>query len=203
MQEKVQFQSDNLMIEGLIRRNADAQGVVITHPHPQYGGDMYNPVVEAIERAYHKKGVTTLRFNFRGVGGSQGRYSDGMGEQKDTTAAIQYLQEQGFQHIDLAGYSFGAWVNAQITLESAWLRHMIMVSPPVALMAFEAVQTIPRLRLVVSGTQDEIAPVGMIENLLPGWNPEAVFEKIDGADHFYFGFFDELEQILSAAIPAP
>ena len=200
MEEKVQFQSDDLKIEGLVRRNAGAKGVVITHPHPQYGGDMYNPVVEAIEHAYHQRNITTLRFNFRGVGKSEGHYGDGIGEQQDVCGAIQYLHEQGVEQIDLAGYSFGAWVNAHITPEAAPLKRMVMVSPPVAFMAFDAIRAIPQLSLVISGSRDEIAPVNRIETLLPDWNPDAKFEKIAGADHFYFGYFDELASILDAHV---
>ena len=71
------------MIEGRLAREDPEKGVVITHPHPLYGGDMDNPVVKAIAKAFQQNGYTTLRFNFRGVGGSQGSYADGIGEMDD------------------------------------------------------------------------------------------------------------------------
>jgi alpha/beta superfamily hydrolase len=200
MEEKIHFQSNEHSIEGLVSRGQGSRGVVITHPHPQYGGDMYNPVVESIAHVYQRKGITTLRFNFRGVGSSGGRYGDGIGEQADVLASVRCLRENGHNPIDLAGYSFGAWVNAHLDPVPVDIENMIMVSPPVAFMEFDANLALPPLCLVVSGSRDEIAPSGRIRNLMPGWNPEASFEEIQGADHFYFGFFKELEAVLSENI---
>jgi len=161
---------------------------------------MYNPVVESISHVYQRKGMTTLRFNFRGVGSSEGSYGDGIGEGEDVLAAVCYLREKGQGQIDLAGYSFGAWVNAHLDPGDAAINTMIMVSPPVAFMAFDAGLSLPQLGLVVSGSQDEIAPPDKIQGLMPGWNPRASFKGIQGADHFYFGFFKELESVLTEYI---
>jgi len=200
MEEKIQFQSNDLSIQGLISHGQGPKGIVITHPHPQFGGDMYNPVVESIAHVYQHQGITTLRFNFRGVGSSQGSYGDGIGEQEDVLAAIRCLRDNGHEHIDLAGYSFGAWVNAHIDPEATEISTMTMVSPPVAFMDFDDSLSLPRLNLVVSGSQDDIAPPGRIRSRLQGWNPKATFKEIQGADHFYFGFFKELEAVLSENI---
>jgi len=200
MEERIQFPSGDLSLEGLISQGQGPRGVVITHPHPQFGGDMYNPVVESMAHVYQRRGITALRFNFRGVGSSQGRYSDGPGEQEDVLAAIRCLSDNGHAHIDLAGYSFGAWVNAHIDPQAVEINAMTMVSPPVAFMAFDENLALPRLKLVVSGSHDDIAPAGRIRSLLPDWNPEALFKEIQGADHFYFGFFKELETILTEGI---
>jgi len=197
MEEKIQFQSGDLSIEGLISQGQGQRGVVITHPHSLYGGDMYNPVVASIGHVYQRRGISTLRFNFRGVGASQGSFADGIGEQQDVLAAVNWLKEKGLNHIDLAGYSFGAWVSAHLDPGAAAIQALVMVSPPVAFMAFDAGLTLPRLGLVVSGSQDDIAPPDQIRSLLPGWNPVAVFKEIQDADHFYFGFFKELEAILT------
>jgi len=83
VEEHITFKSRPGLIEGRLGREAPDKGVVITHPHPLYGGDMDNPVVKAIAKAFQQKGYTTLRFNFRGVGGSQGSYADGIGEMDD------------------------------------------------------------------------------------------------------------------------
>lgn len=197
MEEKIVFQSGGLSIEGLISLGSEPRGIIITHPHPQYGGDMYNPVVESISYAYQRKGMTTLRFNFRGVGSSEGRFGDGIGEGEDVLAAVRCLREKGQDQIDLAGYSFGAWVNAHLDPGDAAINTMIMVSPPVVFMAFDAGLSLPQLGLVVSGSQDEIAPPGNIRDLMPGWNPSASFKEIQGADHFYSGYFKELEEIIA------
>ena len=139
MEEKTVFLSQDLKIEGLLGKNSQINGAVISHPHPLYGGNMHNNVVEAIARVYQKKGYTTLRFNFRGVGKSQGAYADGVGEQDDVRAAVSFLKDSGLTNIDLAGYSFGTWVNALAIRNAQILETMVMVSPPVAFMDFTSI----------------------------------------------------------------
>jgi len=79
-EEKIKFPSRDIILEGLLQRSTDnTRGAVITHPHPLYGGDMYNPVVECIQQASRDAGLTTLRFNFRGTGKSQGAHDRGLG----------------------------------------------------------------------------------------------------------------------------
>ncbi len=196
MEEKCIVESENHHLEGLIDKSDDDRGVVITHPHPLYGGDMFNHVVESVYQVYQKNGYTTLRFNFRGVGKSEGAYGKGLGEQKDVLAAHSYLMNLGIKKIDLAGYSFGAWVNALATLEDIPVQHMVMVSPPVGVIDFGHVTSMPCLKLVVTGSRDEFAPVELIRKMIPAWNPDAHFEVIKGADHFYGGYSQELETVL-------
>ena len=198
MQEKISFLSDGYEIEGLLEKSSLQKGVVITHPHPLYGGDMHNNVVVAMARVYRQKGYTTLRFNFRGVGNSQGSYGDGVGEQEDVRAAISYLAGLSTLQIDLAGYSFGAWVNALSVINKPQLANMIMVSPPVAFIDFGSVSNLSRLKLIITGARDDIAPPEMIKQACPAWNAAAKFEVINGADHFYAGYLDRLEAILTA-----
>lgn len=198
MEEKCIFKSEDYQIEGRIDKKDDHRGVVITHPHPLYGGDMFNSVVETLYHVYHKNGYTTLRFNFRGVGKSQGSYGKGAGEQKDVLAAHSHLMNSGMTKIDLAGYSFGAWVNALAARKDIPVRRMVMVSPPVAVIDFGTVTSIPFLKLVVAGDRDEFAPPELIRKMFTKWNPDAHFEIINGADHFYGGYLNALETILSA-----
>jgi alpha/beta superfamily hydrolase len=200
MEERVAFISGGYEINGLVEKFDMRKGAVITHPHPLYGGDMHNSVVVAITRAYQRHDYTTLRFNFRGVGGSQGSYGDGSGEQEDVRAAVSSLAEMGIPQIDVAGYSFGAWVNAHLDCSDMCIANMVMVSPPLAFIGFETVGTIDCLRLIVTGSRDDIAPVELIKQSYPGWNPSAHFEVIKGADHFYGGYTENLEAILSAYI---
>ena len=95
MEIEISFLSETYEIEGLLEKKSPEQGVIITHPHPLYGGDMYNPVVDTLVTAYQQKGYTTLRFNFRGTGSSQGYFDDGKGEQQDVRAAFSYFFENG------------------------------------------------------------------------------------------------------------
>ena len=198
VEEPVYFEALNIKIEGLFRSLPGDKGVVITHPHPLYGGNMYNNVVESLVRIYQLAGYTTLRFNFRSVGSSEGEYDNGIGEQGDVKAALHYLIQRGKKVLDLAGYSFGSWVNALAISAVDTVDRMVMISPPVAFMDFSSVGLTPQIDLVVAGSQDRIAPVKLIDKMLPTWNPRAHLEVIDGADHFYLGYTEKLESVLTA-----
>jgi alpha/beta superfamily hydrolase len=200
MEKRIRFDSDGLKIEGLLYRAESTKAAVITHPHPLYGGDMNNPVVAGIAGAYQEKGFTTLRFNFRGTGGSQGCHNKGIGEQNDVRGAIDTLRSAGVEKIDLAGYSFGAWVNAHLSCSGLKIDRMVMVSPPIGLLEFKDIESIGCLALVVTGSRDDIAPVVPIQNALTVWNPLADFEIIDGADHFYSGHMADLSAILENSL---
>jgi alpha/beta superfamily hydrolase len=206
MEKRVTFDSAGFRIEGLFREADGRRGVVITHPHPHYGGDMDNPVVAAVGRAYAGMGFSTLRFNFRGTGASEGRYDEGRGERLDVAAALDFLAARGMTAVDLAGYSFGAWVNARVP---GGFRRMLMVSPPVAFMDFGAPESIKGLGLIVSGSRDDIAPPGMIAGFARGWSPSARLVVLEGADHFYGGHLSELEETVATwlkeqpAFPGP
>jgi len=200
MEENISFSSEDHAIEGLLEKNSATNGAVITHPHPLYGGSMHNNVVMTITRAYQRVGCTTLRFNFRGVGASRGSYGDGVGEQQDVRSAIAYLAELGIGRIDLAGYSFGAWVNAHLNCRKEGIARMVMIAPPVAFIGFESVSGIECLKLIVTGSQDDIAPPDLIKQSYPQWNPQAHFEVITGADHFYGGYTGVLEELLASKL---
>jgi hypothetical protein len=195
-EERVFFKSGGLKIEGLLESRHSDRGVVITHPHPLYGGDMFSNVVEAIVQTYREKGHSTLRFNFRGVGQSEGEYDNGIGEQEDVRAALGYLSDLGKMNIDLAGYSFGAWVNALGLEGFAKANRMIMVSPPVNFIDFSFLTYDQKIQLVIVGTEDDIAGFKMVEGMLQTWNPEANLRNIQGADHFYWGKTSELKSII-------
>jgi len=100
----------------------------------------------------------------------------------------------------LAGYSFGAWVNALAIGKSDFIGNMVLVSPPVRFVDFSPVNSISSLKLVVTGSNDDIAPADQIKTMYPAWNPKAQLEIINGADHFYSGCLAELESVLSSYI---
>lgn len=196
MERKVTFISEQLVLEGLHNQLSKQHGAIIIHPHPLYGGDMSNPVVESLVISFNKKRYTTLRFNFRGVRGSEGNYDEGIGEQDDILAAVGFLLNQGITSIYLVGYSFGAWVLARMKELPAEISGQIFVSPPLALLRYEKNLTLPLLKLVITGEEDEIAPVELVEKHLAVWNPSARFAIVDFADHFYYGCFPALEKIV-------
>jgi len=196
MEEKIFFQSGKLQLEGLLGKGTGNCGVVISHPHTLFGGDMYNLVVESMLKVYMSIGFTTLRFNFRGAGNSQGRFDEGKGEQADILSAIDCIKKHGIAQVDLAGYSFGAWVNALACPRHKDIKRQVMVAPPVAFIDFKNVAALSALSLIVSGSRDEYAPPELIRKMIPVWNPSTHFEVIEGADHFFFGHSGELESVL-------
>ncbi len=195
-EEKINFRSGALVLEGLLGRADGGKGVVVTHPHPLYGGTMRNNVVSTLIQAFRNAAYTTLRFNFRGTGASQGAYDDGSGEQEDVKAALDYLSAMGCIELDLAGYSFGAWVNAMGQELYPEVEHLYLISPPVAFMDCSTLAYSPRIRMVVTGSHDDIAPPSMIREMIGKWNPDAVFRIIEGADHFYAGYEEELSGVM-------
>jgi len=199
-EEKIKFLSKDLFIEGLLCIQEGEKGVVVTHPHPLYGGTMYNQVVETLVEVYRNNAFSTLRFNFRGVAGSEGRYDEGKGEQEDVRSALQYMYERGKRDVDLAGYSFGAWVNAKINDTHSLCDRIVMISPPVAFLDFSFLSFNPKIRLVVAGGNDDIAPADTITNVINTWNQKAHLEVIEGADHFYTGKIGSLKSTLSRFI---
>lgn len=200
METAVYFQSGEYTIEGLLCRQSDEKAAIITHPHPLYGGDMYNYVVESVKKTYQDRGYTTLRFNFRGVGASQGNFDDGKGEKIDLLSAATYLKKLGTKYIDLAGYSFGAWIAAQVASIDDHFQKVILISPPVSFIDFQNISSIPNLILVVVGSNDEYASSVLIRKLLPDWNRTTRLEIIEGADHFFQGQARNLENLIKAVI---
>lgn len=193
MEEKVFIECGDITLSGLFHKGPHDKGVIITHPHPLYGGNMYNPVVETIARAYRERGYATLRFDFRGTGQSTGQFDDGEAEQKDVAAAMAWLSSHGMDRVDLAGYSFGAWVIARCAFRLASAGEIVLVAPPVNFVPFDDVGPIPGLAGVVVGEADELAPADRITALLPSWNKTARLAVIQGADHFFGGYDRELQ----------
>ena len=156
---------------------------------------MGNPVVEIICEALSACGISTLRFNFRGVGKSTGRYDEGRGERDDVLAAVSFLEEQGSREIVLAGYSFGAWVTAGV-LSRRNLLPAIFVSPPIGLLPFEFQALRGRVGLIICGDQDQFCPVDRIR--IVAAELSCCLDIIPGADHFFLS----REQDLAACITA-
>ena len=197
-EEKITFFLGTLSLEGWLGREDGDRGVVISHPHPRYGGEMGNPVVKIIREVFAGKGWTTLRFNFRGVGRSQGRYDEGIGEQEDVRAAVRYLQELGIKEIFLAGYSFGAWVNARAAGGLPAVAGSILVAPPQAMMDFSFLKDDAQTRLIIAGDEDAYGPVDDLMRIVEKLDPKPPVIVIPGADHFFNGSARELIKALES-----
>ena len=137
---------------------------------------MDNPVVEQIVQSFFEKGFTTLRFNFRGTGKSSGMFDNGVGELDDVRAVLSYLKESGISELHLAGYSFGARMNASVVSSGYELQDHIMVSPPMGFMSFDDVGAMPSTGLILIGGKDEIAPHELVQATINRWqiNPRFV-----------------------------
>ncbi len=196
LEKKVRILGSGIELEGLFAKASSNKAVVITHPHPLYGGDMHNNVVAAIADAYQQAGYSTLRFNFRGVGSSGGHYDEGRGEQEDIKSAMSYVTEQGGEGLHLAGYSFGVWVGAKGLHHYTEMVSFVMVSPPVAFLDFSFLGYDPRINLIITGERDEIAPVATIRKMKEKWNPEAYFHVVGETDHFYWGREQEVTKTI-------
>lgn len=181
-EKKVFFGPEDVRLEGLYANSGGAVGAVISHPHPLRGGDMSNPIVDILAEAFFAAGISTLRFNFRGIGKSSGTHDAGRGEQDDVLAAISFLEEQGMREILPAGYSFGAWVSAGI-LNRRKLLPAVFVSPPVDLFSFDLTTLRGKVGLIICGDQDKYCPTDRIE--IVAAELACRLDIIPGADHFF------------------
>jgi alpha/beta superfamily hydrolase len=193
--EPVTFETeDGLTIEGLLHlpEATPAAGIVACHPHPQYGGEMHNNVVGAICRAALDQGIAALRFNFRGVGDSQGEYDSGVGEQKDVAGALASLSERpeiDRSRVGLTGYSFGAAV--ALRAADHGINALLAVSVPTVAFKVEApADSCPVL--FVSGDRDEYSDPAELHKIAGELGERASVVIMPGVDHFWWGSDERL-----------
>jgi len=195
-EERIFFTGGNVDIEGLYGSNDGRRGVVVTHPHSLKGGTMMNNVVNALVTTFYRNGFSTLRFNFRGVGHSGGIFDNGMGEQDDVRGALAFLADKGKDSIVLAGYSFGAWVNAKLFPGLDHLSDVIMVSPPIDFVPFDFSGVKDRCGLIICGDRDQFCPIDDLKRIVK--DMDCRLNIVDGADHFYFGREQGIQDHLNA-----
>jgi hypothetical protein len=185
---------DGLQLEALFSRGKEkGRGcIVLCHPHPLYGGDMYNNLVEGLQNALAQAGFSTLRFNFRGVGGSAGGYGEGVAEVGDVQAAVQFAAGEAADPLYLAGYSFGAYAGMRGVVGDDRVKALCLISPPVAIYDFVSLREEVRPKLIVAGKRDLICPVNDVEKLFLSLPQPKVLRIVDGADHFWWGIEDEV-----------
>ena len=201
---QVSFRSGDLTLEGLLASpGGNAPAAVVCHPHPLYGGSMFNNVVEAILAAMWQAGYATLRFNFRGVGASEGEHDGGPGEVDDAVAAMAFLLAQpGVRKEDavMAGYSFGAMVAVSAGFERAEIARIVAVALPLAMADARIPDGASKPVLLVSGDRDSYSPVAGLQALKSKIGDSARLEIIAGADHFFGGREAELSRVIAAAL---
>jgi alpha/beta superfamily hydrolase len=197
METHVTIKTRDATLEGRLHRGDAKRAAIVLHPHPEYGGTMENHVVKTIARIYQQKGWTTLRFNFRGAGGSRGTFDHGAGERTDLGCAIDYLQTNGIEQLDLVGYSFGAWVLAGWTQDNPNHQfRIVLVAPPVDFLDFSDIGSISGLHAVIIGRLDALAPVEHVQTQLTRWSDKVELSVVSTADHFFGSGMNELEQVI-------
>ncbi len=185
-------------------KTPDAPLALILHPHPQYGGTMNNKVVYHLYHAFARRGFTCLRFNFRGVGRSQGSFDNGVGELSDAAAALDWLQtiHPDAQGAWIAGFSFGAWIAMQLLMRRPEVQGFIAVAPPANNYDFSFLAPCPSSGLIVNGSADDIVSPASVQKLVEKLKQQKAItidhEVIEDADHFFEGRLDELNAVIDA-----
>ena len=190
MEEEVSIPGTGITLEGRLSVGAAPGGAVITHPHPLFGGDMANNVVLTAVRALAARGMSALRFNFRGVGRSTGAYGGGIEEADDVGAALAFLKSRTPGPHFVVGYSIGAAVAGRALLEGLSADGALFIAPPIAFMDLSFLPRVPGLRLIVVGDRDELCPLPSLRELMATSQPvsgakTAEVRVIEGADHFF------------------
>ena len=180
-----------------------AQAAVVCHPHPLYGGTMHSKVVFHAARALARAGMPVLRFNFRGVGASTGRYDEGHGERDDVRAAVDFLAGQFPRAgIVLAGFSFGAWVGLRVGCEDRRMTLLIGIGAPVDDSDFSYLLGCAKPKLFIQGTRDQFGSVANFTKLFDELPEPKQLAWVEGADHFFAGHLAELRRALRAYFAA-
>ena len=191
-------------LEGLIQEREGALPALVAlvcHPHPSFGGTLHNKVVHRVASTLHELGAAVLRFNFRGVGRSEGAFDQGEGELEDARAALAFMSERhpGARPW-VTGFSFGAWVAARLAASQPGVERMILVAPPVGTSSFEALRGSPVPKHVFQGTADVICPVALLEREFSTWAEPRELIKVPGATHFFDKQLGALAEALSQAL---
>ena len=169
----------------------DSPIALILHPHPMHRGTMNNKVVFNLYKTFAKRGFSTLRFNFRGVGNSQGQFDRGEGELSDAAAALDWLQaiNADSRAVWVAGYSFGSLIGMQLLMRRPEIDRFVIVSPPASMYDFSFLAPCPSSGLVVHGREDDVIPENSVEKLVNKLSTQrgirVNYKIVDQAGHFY------------------
>ena len=177
---------------------------IILHPHPQHGGTMNNKVVYNLYYVFVKKGFSVLRFNFRGVGRSQGEFDNGLGELSDAASALDWLQSVNPNAAAcwVAGFSFGAWIGMQLLMRRPEIEGFISVAPPANMYDFTFLAPCPSSGLILQGTDDDVVPEPSVEKLANKLklqkNIVIDYHLVKGANHFFKDNMDDMVRDVSS-----
>lgn len=191
-------------IEGRYHQNPNPKAPValVLHPHPLHGGTMNNKITYNLYRAFVNNGFSVLRVNSRGVGKSQGKFDNGIGELLDATAVINWLHDQNMEATEywIAGFSFGAWIALQTVMRRPELENYILVAPPASKYDFNFIVPCSASGLIVQGGKDEITKESdsakLAEKLSTKDSVEVAYKTVADADHFFKDHMEDFEEII-------
>jgi len=189
-------------LEGIVRdASAAVAAAVVCHPHPRGGGTMNNNVVYRAAKALVGGGVTALRFNFRGVGTSTGSYDDGVGEEDDVRAAVDFLREHApGLPIWIAGFSFGARVGLTVGARSDDVTKLLGIGLALRMFDYGFLSTCTKPKAIVQAAQDEYGPRDEIEAAVRDMSEPKRLWVVDGATHLFPGQLDPFERAAEEAV---
>ena len=173
---------------------------MILHSHPQAGGTMNNKIVQLLYKDFVRRGFATLRFNFRGVGKSQGTFDNGIGELSDAASALDWVQQihPEAEQTWVAGVSFGAWIGMQLLMRRPEIRGFISIAPPANMYDFSFLAPCPSSGLIIHGDKDRVAPPQSVQKLVDKLKTQKGItieqQIVEGANHFYEGKIEELTE---------
>jgi alpha/beta superfamily hydrolase len=186
---------------------------LLLHPHPQHGGTMHNKIVYTLNQCFTQRGFATLRFNFRGVGRSQGAFARGEGELTDAASALDWLQTYNPNAAGcwVAGFSFGAWIAMQLLMRRPEIDRFISIAPPANIYDFGFLAPCPSSGLIVQGDKDEVVPEESVrklaEKLSRQRDIQVDYRVVKGANHFFTDRLDKLtagvDDYVAAALKPP
>lgn len=171
---------------------------MILHPHPEGGGTMNDRIVQRLYKTFADRGFATLRFNFRGVGRSQGSFDSGIGELSDAASALDWVQSihPEAQSTWIAGYSFGALIGMQLLMRRPEVRGFISVAPPANMYDFSFLAPCPASGIFVQGAADTVVQPNAVQKLVDKLRTQKHItihhEEIPRANHFFENELDDL-----------
>ena len=207
---EVIFAGPDGRLEGRYHPNPSPEAplALILHPHPKFGGTMNNRVTYALHYAFRDLGFTVMRFNFRGVGRSQGEFDQGVGELSDAAAALDYMQFQkpNARGCWVAGFSFGAWIGMQLLMRRPEISGFVSVAPPANMYDFTFLAPCPSSGLIVNGEADRIVPMAdtqaLVARLQAQKGIQITHSTVPEANHFFEQGLDEMIDIVKGYVHA-
>ena len=201
---EVIFNGPEGRLEGRYQHAKQSNGPIalVLHPHPLHGGTMNNKVTYALYQTFLKRGFSVLRFNFRGVGRSQGQFDSGIGEMSDAAAALDWMQTHNpnAKTCWIGGFSFGAWIAMQLMMRRPEIGGFISLAPPAYAYDFTFLAPCPASGQIIHGDKDEVVPKDAVDKLAQKLSSQKNividYDVIAGADHFFSNKMDTLNKLV-------